>query len=148
MTPIPPVPVDAYHATDFIVVHDGEEYVALLGQPSPAIDRLLRSLGASSGVFITAWNPFSQQRSDAENAAANRRMAARFAELGIRTLHHVGRAHDGDWSEEGFFALDLDPALGLEIAAEFDQHAVVHIELGHPAELQLTPSSGIRSTAR
>jgi hypothetical protein len=138
MSAPPPAPVDAYHATDFIVVHDGREIAALLGHPSEEIDRLLDAFGAASGIFITAWNPFSQRCDAAANAAANEHMAARFADLGVRTLHHIGRAHDGTWCEEGFFALDLDPALALAIAAAFDQHAVVRIRRGGRAELLLT----------
>jgi hypothetical protein len=132
------VPVDAYRQTDFVVIHDGAEITVHLGETSAALDRQLVELGASSGIFITAWNPYSRVQSLEANAAANARMAALFECRGIRALPHVGRSRTSDWSEDGFFALDLDPADALAIVREFHQHAVVHAPAGTPAELLLT----------
>lgn len=131
-------PVAAYRDTDFIVIHDGVEIAVMLDERSAALDRLLERLGASSGIFITAWNPFSELTPLAINHAANERMAALFTERGIHALEHVGRARAGDWHEHGFFALDLDPADALAIARAFNQYAVVHAQHGHPAALLLT----------
>ena len=89
------------------------------------------------GLFITGWNPFSQSTAPYLNRAANHRMPALFAEQGVIALPHVGRSHDGAWIEEGFFALGLSAAAGLLIAAQFDQHAIVTVSLGRPAELHL-----------
>lgn len=138
MTTHATVPVDAYRQTDFVVVHDGAEFAVHLGEASARLDRLLAELGASSGIFITAWNPFSQAQSAEQNAAANARMAALFERRGIRALPHVGRSRASDWVEEGFFALDLDPTDALAIARQFRQHAVVHAPAGAPAKLLLT----------
>jgi len=93
------------------------------------------------GLFITGWNPFSQSTAPYLNRAANHRMPALFAEQGVIALPHVGRSHDGAWTEEGFFALGLSAEAGLLIAAEFDQHAIVTVSLGRPAELHLTSES-------
>jgi hypothetical protein len=131
------VPVDAYRQTDFIVIHGGKEIAIRLGESSAALDNLLGELDALSGIFITAWNPFSRSQSPEVNAAAHARMAALFAERGIRVLPHVGRSHVSEWSEDGFFALDLDPGEALAIAREFMQHAVVYAPRGAPAELLL-----------
>lgn len=138
MTTPAEIPIDAYRRTDFIVLHAGDELVVRLDETSAALDRLLAQLGASSGVFITGWNPFSTLTAPEQNHAANERMAALFAERAIRALPHVGRAHSGDWSEDGFFALDLDPTEALAIARAFDQIAVVHIALGGLAQLCFT----------
>lgn len=132
------IPIDAYRRTDFIVLHAGDEIAVRLEETSAALDRLLAELGAATGIFITGWNPYSVLTAPELNHAANARMAALFAERGIRALPHVGRAHSGDWTEDGFFALDLDPTEALAIARAFDQIAVVHIALGGLAQLLLT----------
>ena len=132
------VPVDAYRQTDFVVIQDGAEITVHLGETSDALDRLLTKLGPATGIFITAWNPYSRTQSAVSNAAANARMAALFECRGIRVLSHIGRSRTSAWSEDGFFALDLDPADALAIAREFHQHAVVHAPAGKPAELLLT----------
>lgn len=132
------VPLEAYQQTNFIVTCEGNETVVRLGKRSESLDQLLAKLGATSGIFITAWNPFSEQTPWEINLAANERMAADFAERGIRTLEHIGRAPEGDWSEDGFFALDLDTDSALEIARAYNQIAVVHAPAGSPAILLLT----------
>jgi len=132
------VPVAAYRQTDFVVIHDGAELTVHLGETSAALDRQLVELGASSGIFITAWNLCSRVQSLEANAAANAPMAAPFECRGIRVLSHIGRSRTSDWSEDGFFALDLAPADALAIARMFHQHAVVHARAGTPAELLLT----------
>jgi hypothetical protein len=48
---------------------------------------------------ITAENPFSQVRDDAENAAANDQLARSIRAAGFATTPLVGRATDDTWSE-------------------------------------------------
>jgi hypothetical protein len=132
------VPVDAYLQTDYVVIHDGVEITVRIGESNAALDRLLAEIGASSGIFITGWNPFSREEQPEVNAAANEQMAALFAERGIRVLPHVGRSRGGDWFEEGFFALDLDPENALAVARDFRQHAIVLAPIGESAVLILT----------
>jgi len=132
------VPIDAYRQTDFVVIHDGNEIAVHLGESSAALDCLLAEIDASSGIFITAWNPLSQEQSAEENAAAHARMAALFAERAVRVLPHIGRSRVSEWSEDGFFALNLDPEEALTVAREFRQHAVVYAPRGAPTELLLT----------
>ncbi len=133
-----PVPIDDYYATDFVVFHDDREIVVHIDEHSAELDQLFTKLGASSGLFITGWNPYSRPQSDGENETANARMANLFAERGIVALAHVGRSRDGAWCEEGFFALDLHPEVGLAIAAELQQHAILFVAKGGWAELKLT----------
>jgi hypothetical protein len=52
--------VDAYRATDYVVSDRCNEVVVRIGERSHQVDALLARFGARSGVFITAWNPFSR----------------------------------------------------------------------------------------
>jgi Protein of unknown function (DUF3293) len=131
-------PIDSYLAAEY-VVHDGErEIVVRIGQSNPELDALLGAHGAHHGVFITAANPRSQPQSDEVNHAANERIRQTFTERGLVALPHTGRSPAGDWSEPGFFVLDLARDDALDLAAQFDQFGIVVAERGKPAKLLLT----------
>ena len=132
------VPLAAFLAADYVVIDAGREVVVRIGQTSGEVDALLIRHGAGHGVFITGWNPRSRVQSPEANAAANDRLALALARRGAATLPHVGRARESDWAEEGFFALDLDPAEAQAIAAAFGQFGVVVAASGAPADLLLT----------
>jgi hypothetical protein len=132
----PPGLLEAYLATRYLAGPAGAEAEARIGRRSAAIDALLEAEGASSGVFVTAWNPYSRARGEAENGAAHRALVLRLAAW--RTLPHTGVSADGRWAEEGLFALDLPEDEALDAARAFGQVAVVAVRRGEPARLLLT----------
>ena len=121
----------AYIATDYRLF-DGETWLsARLGQPAPAVDRLLARLNARSGTFVTAWNPRSRPLSPAGNATAAAALTAEIEARGLRALPHKGVGDDPAWpAEEGWFVLDLDQAAARALGRAHDQNAVVWIERG------------------
>lgn len=72
---------------------------------------------------VTGWNP-GEERSLEENVAANRRLAERLDEMGIRWIEAVGSSPDGSWREPGFALIGTDRATALGIAREFGQLAI------------------------
>jgi hypothetical protein len=127
-----------YEATRYLVHHAGRTLDARIGEPSPALDALLAAENATVGVFITAANPRSEQRSQAENEAANRALAAELQQAGFRWLAHEGVAVDGDWRENGFFVLGLQGEDALGWAERFGQYAVVEATLGRAPALRFS----------
>jgi hypothetical protein len=119
-----------YEATRYLVHAAGGTVDVRIGCPSPALDALLRSENARSGVFLTAANPRSEKRGAAANEAANRSLAAALRQAGYRMLPHEGIAIDGAWRELGFFVLDLAPDQALRWAEDWGQHAIVATMLG------------------
>ncbi|HEV7283541.1 MAG TPA: DUF3293 domain-containing protein, partial [Kaistia sp.] len=93
----------AYAATSYDVLAAGNRIGVRLGRRALALDALLGRLGASSGAFVTAWNPHSRPQPPAANLRAHRRMAARLDAAGLHRLPHEGRSLDGRWRERGFF---------------------------------------------
>jgi hypothetical protein len=131
-------PIASYLAAEY-VVHDGERKIVVrIGQSNPELDTLLDAHNAHHGVFITAANPRSESQPDAVNHAANDRMRRIFDKRGLVALPHTGRATDDDWTEPGFFVLDLARDDALALAAQFAQFAIVFAERGKPAKLLLT----------
>jgi hypothetical protein len=130
--------VAAFEATSYRVM-DGEAILsAFVGKPSAEIDRFLERRCASSGTFITAWNPRSRLLSSAENASRQRELVAALApQLAYALGEGVGVAEgvEQPWREEHLFVLDMARDEAVAAARRWDQHAIVRCELGRPAEL-------------
>ena len=78
----------AYRRTEY---EAGGGAVARIGRRSPAVDALLRRLGAREGAFVTAWNPWSKPMP----AGWNARMMARLREAARRLPFAKGRGAGG-----------------------------------------------------
>jgi Protein of unknown function (DUF3293) len=128
--------LEAYRATAFIAIVNGQELAAFLDQPCLELNRVLLDHNAKFGVFITAHNPRSEWQPDELNRAANLELEQVLHERSLRFFAHVGR--NGTWSEEGFFVLDLEPDAAIILAERFAQFAVVILEPGQVARLRVT----------
>lgn len=106
------------------------------GEANPKADAVLVLFDVASAALITAWNPYSEPRSDAENQAAQRQLEAELAELGISYLPAVGKGTTGDWPPEpSVLALGLEFSAAQALAVKYQQNAYLWIEKGFPAEL-------------
>jgi hypothetical protein len=133
--------IAAYRGTRYAVLgpDGGTLAEARVDRHEPAVDAVLDARGATSGVFITAWNPRSDPTDEDVNAEAHARMATRLHESGVAVLPHAGFGEDPAWrAEHGFFALDLSEREALQIAVDFEQNAVVVVRRGAPARLVLS----------
>ncbi len=78
----------------------------------------------ASGHVITAWNPYSAPRSEAENRAAGERLRAR-----VGTAEETrASAPDGTWPEEGLLVAGLSREAACELGRAFGQHAVFELD--------------------
>jgi hypothetical protein len=134
-----------YERTRYLVLDDrGISRAAVgVGETSADIDAILADYGATSGVFITAWNPRSEPVDQDTNDEANDRLEADLDEAGSVILPHIGVGYDPEWEpEHGFFALDLVEADAIDLAIAYGQNAIVVAERGRPARLVVTPIMG------
>ncbi|EOD17228.1 hypothetical protein EMIHUDRAFT_244293 [Emiliania huxleyi CCMP1516] len=89
----------AYRNTDYIVYKLDD--ALRINEHSQTFDELLRKHGAKLCIFLTAWNPKSQEFSRAENDKRNEELVARVKHLGgFLTLAGEGKARTGDWPPE------------------------------------------------
>lgn len=126
MTATDEIPLDlvrAYLATEYRV-HGGPQGPLTLrvGEPSPALDRLLDAEGAHRWAYLTACNPRSQPLPPQENA---RRLRALEEELGGRYRLFPGEGVLGAWREASILVLGMDEAEALAAGARWEQNAVV-----------------------
>ncbi|MDO9707195.1 DUF3293 domain-containing protein [Paracraurococcus lichenis] len=106
--------------------------VARIGGRSPAVDALLRRLGARAGGFVTAWNPASRRMPP----GWNRRMLPRLRAAARRLPMAEGWGGDGPW-REWHLLLGGDPRRVAVLARRFRQAAIVTVRRGAPARLVL-----------
>ena len=133
--PPPAVMMQSFADAVYRVHGDGEVIPLRIGQATPAMAALMARHGARHGGLVTGENPFGQQQSDAENAAANGALRAAIDELGLVRVASDGGSEDGSWNEPGFLVLGGDDAVLDQLARRFRQAAWVRITADGTAQL-------------
>jgi Protein of unknown function (DUF3293) len=129
----------AYRATEYRARDAAGEAGVRIGAHSAAFDALLARNGARRAAFVTAWNPGSEPRPEAENRAAGERLAEAARAMDLRTLPQSGVPDGEDWApEEGLLLLDATREQAVAIAERFGQNAIVWVERGKVGELAMT----------
>lgn len=125
----------AYRATDYRV-HAPSPFTLRIGAQSADCDALLATHGLTSAAFLTAWNPFSQPLPDAENRAAQARLAADLDMVSTAIFPGEGKGEIGDWPPEpSLFALGITDTDATRLAQAYRQNAYLWIAQGQPARL-------------
>jgi hypothetical protein len=123
---LPEATLDAYLATDYRVMA-AEPFVLNIGRASDELALWFKLNRADSAAFITAWNPFGEPASDAENHAAQQELLAEIKALGLPYLDGEGQDPSGLWpAEQSFlvFGIALDAA--KKLAKQFRQNGFVY----------------------
>jgi hypothetical protein len=117
--------VSAYGAAEYHVFAD-PPFVMKVGLHSAALEALLARTGVKSAFFITAYNPFSNPKTDQENEAANDDLRKL---LGPIVLPGAGRDPSGQWPQEKSFLVcgDKQPVRAYALARQFGQNAFLWI---------------------
>ena len=79
---------------------------------------------------VTAWNPFSEPQTPADNAGSHAELVARLEAAGLTWLPAVGSSPDGQWSEESVAVPGIDREAARSLGRAFDQHAVFEVADG------------------
>ena len=125
---------DAYLNAHFVVLGE-PEFTLRIGRPSPRLDALLEAEGAASAAFITAANPRSKRRSDAENHAAFLSFSASMSKAPYACHPGVGRDPFGNWPEKSLLIVGIPRAEAEALGRSLGQNAIVFVEKGKPPEL-------------
>lgn len=111
----------AYRATTY-----GAGSLAIrIGERSVALDAMLAHLHAVPWAYLTAWNPGSIPRAEAENEAAMTRLRDALAARGLDVIQGEATADDGTWREPSFLVLGLHEEEAVGLGREFGQVAIV-----------------------
>ena len=128
----------AYNETEYRLLLE-PVIVLVPGQTSSAADDLLNSLGSSSGIVMTAYNPMSVTKTEAENDQAQSQL---IEDINSRRLQHLpaeGVGMDGLWPPEpSIFLCGLNFTEANDLAVKYQQAAFVEIQIGSLAKVVIT----------
>lgn len=123
--------VQAYLSTDYHVASPEGSLTFHVGRENISNDMLLIGAGVERWAIITAWNPYSQQRSWEENEASQDRLKQEIDSRNLKWWEAAGKHPTNDWpSEESCLLLNAVPRQARELCRMFDQHAVLFGETG------------------
>ena len=125
----------AYENADYAVFFE-PELVLRIGEPSERLDRLMLAAEVATAAFITACNPRSEQRADAENRAAAEALEGLVTAAGYPRHRGEGRDPDGlHPPEPSLLILGILRANAEALGRLFGQNAIVFVERGRAPEL-------------
>lgn len=130
--------IAAYCQTNYSV-SAADEFIIRIGQISEQAKKLLGDDSTRGAVFITAWNPFSQIQSDAENASANQALKTELLQMNLHVIDGYGSSLDANWREDSFFAYPVSKSTATALCCRYQQNAVVFVDSNGRAELLLHP---------
>ena len=125
MSEIPPLTIKAYLETDYCV--SGEPpFVFRVGVANESLAGLYRQFQASSAVYVTAFNPFSQDIGEVANAAKQAELAKDLNQRSLTFFEGVGKHPSGDWpAEPSYFVLGLSLEAAKALGEKYNQNAIV-----------------------
>ncbi|MFZ1089756.1 MAG: DUF3293 domain-containing protein, partial [Xanthobacteraceae bacterium] len=80
---IPRQTIEAYLATDYSI-WGSRRLILRVGQRNHELAALYQKYAVSTAAVLTAWNPYSEARSDAENETAQRDLISEIDRLSLR----------------------------------------------------------------
>lgn len=129
----------AYRATLYRI-HTQPAIDVRIGETNAAVAALLALHRVESAVLVTAFNPFSQRLSDAQNAARQHGLAEYLDGLKLAAIEGAGIDPTGAWpAETSLLALGATSATADDLMREFEQNAVVFIDRQGGVRLLLHP---------
>jgi hypothetical protein len=115
----------------------------VVGEATAALDRALVTFGTTTAARLTAANPGSEPRkSEAMNAAENRRLADDLARRGLRWLGCWSDAPEGGWREEGFLVFGIAREDAVALGGAYRQCGILWCQQAAPVELIMLQRDG------
>jgi hypothetical protein len=121
-THIPKDLIDSYLATEYWIFTTPPFCIKVQEENSSLFD-FLKSNKYQSWAFITAWNPYSQEKNLEENTHQNLLLKKEIIEHSFDYYLAEGRL--GDWMEKSFFVLGISRDEVVLLGKEFGQNAVL-----------------------
>ena len=116
----------SYAATDYAVQRPAAPFIVHIGEYSPALAQLQADYGVQSSALITAWNPYSIARPEAENVAANATLFADLAAQNLRWLPAHGTDPSGTCAPEpGAWIAGISYDAAYALSRKYQQNAFV-----------------------
>lgn len=116
----------AYRATTYRVFLPGGALDLRVDAAHPALAAWLAENGVQRWAILTAFNPRSEPRPEAENRERQAALEVVLLEDGCEPFAGENVADDGAWpAEESCFVPGIEAAAAVELAARFGQNAIL-----------------------
>ena len=117
-------------------VYDGENKIELsIGEHALELERIIPTK-YSSWALITAYNPYSQLLSEAENWQRHQKLLDYLSSQQLTSLAALGKDRKDIWiPEPSLLIFGLNRTEAIAIGRKFQQNAIVYGELHQPVEL-------------
>ncbi|MEO1621210.1 MAG: DUF3293 domain-containing protein [Cyanobacteria bacterium J06632_3] len=126
----------AYQQTLYEIFVESQVISLRVNCPNSALDNLLQQYQHSCWAFVTAYNPYSQQLSVAENESNHAALEAEVKRLELLYFPAVGRDPAGAWpSEASVFVMGVERERAIALGNEFSQNAILYGTLSSPPHL-------------
>ena len=125
---IPTELIGHYLSANYQVMTGSDIFTLSIDQPSTSLSQLFTTSGYQCAVFITAFNPLSQQRNLKENLINNERLQIELKQYTSQIL--TGKSTDPfeQWiAEESFLALGINLQTSKLLGTQFNQNAIIWI---------------------
>jgi hypothetical protein len=127
--------LQAYRETHY-QVHAPEPFTLHIGQASSELSALHRTHGVKCSAFITAFSPYSQQLSKAENEARQEDFRGELKRRSLRFYEGLGQHPSGNWpGEPSFLVLGLSLEAAKVMGVRLQQNALVWAGVDAVADL-------------
>ena len=116
----------AYLAAHYKVTGTAKPFVLRVGHRSAELASMHLANGANSSAFITAWNPRSVVRSEADNRMSQKDLESELAAIGVTLVAGTGEDPTGVWpGEPSVLVLGLPRSEAERVGQRFEQLAIV-----------------------
>ena len=127
---------ELYRLAEYVIDDGPIRFKMYVGEQCAELDRLLADFGCLSWAFLSAHNPRSTELPAHENDARHARLTTILNDRGERFFAGYGHARDGSWTPEtSVLIVGIDRADAIELARQFEQHAILAGYSGSAPEL-------------
>lgn len=117
--------IAAYRETEYRVMAD-RPFVLRIDEPCAELLALYKTSKLACATFITAYNPFSQAVSHAQNTARQADLAMELRRRSLTFLEGIGEHPTGDWpGEPSYLVLGLSLEAAKSLGQRYEQNAIV-----------------------
>ena len=119
--------IRAYREAKYVVQYL-EPIELRIGRANESLKGLLEVFDATTAAFITAFNPYSEVLSDAENEQAQNQLCSDIEKLGYEGVFGYGQDVAEEWPREhSFLAVGITESQAEALADKYGQNAYVWI---------------------
>ena len=125
---IAPQLVRAYREAAYSITHEESKIELRVGEVNSVLVQLMQVRQVSTAAVLTAYNPYSESKGQAENAAAQQQLLQDLSKYGIATLSALGSDPNGAWEPEpNVLALSISLQQAEALADQYGQNAFVWV---------------------